>query len=194
MRLIVDRYYRGVYHVTAVHASRTRTDAAVPLAAPAGRSLWQDAFSRLRHNRAAVASGIVLGVIVLACIVVPWISPYSYYTPQWTMLDAPPTLHGGHIFGTDDLGRDLLIRVMWGCRISLMIGIVASVVSVASARTPEAAMWISGRLGSCARKSRQVSSQSVSSSKIRILCVVSIRSETIANANAGKTQDNSAFG
>ena len=107
-----------------------RTDAAVPLAAPAGRNLWQDAFSRLRHNRAAVASGIVLGVIVLACIVVPWISPYSYYTPQWTMLDAPPTLHGGHIFGTDDLGRDLLIRVMWGCRISLMIGLVASIVSV----------------------------------------------------------------
>lgn len=101
-----------------------------PVSAPPGRSLWQDAFSRLRHNRAAVMSGYVLGIIVLAAIVVPWISPYNYYTPQWALLDLPPTLQGGHIFGTDDLGRDLLVRVMWGCRISLMIGIVASVVSV----------------------------------------------------------------
>jgi oligopeptide transport system permease protein len=99
-------------------------------AAPAGRSLWQDAFARLSYNRAAVASGILLGLIVLASIVVPWISPYNYYTPQWDLLNAPPTLHGGHIFGTDDLGRDLLVRVMWGCRVSLLIGIVASVVSV----------------------------------------------------------------
>ena len=99
-------------------------------AAPAGRSLWQDAFARLLHNRTAVASGVVLGVIVLASIVVPWISSYNYYTPQWVLLDTPPTLQGGHIFGTDDLGRDLLVRVMWGCRVSLLIGTVASVVSV----------------------------------------------------------------
>lgn len=99
-------------------------------AAPAGRSLWQDAFARLLYNRTAVASGVVLGVIVLASIVVPWISPYNYYTPQWALLNTPPTLRGGHIFGTDDLGRDLLVRVMWGCRVSLLIGAVASVVSV----------------------------------------------------------------
>ena len=106
------------------------TEALSALSAPRGRSLWQDAFSRLRHNRAAMASAVVLGVIVLACIVVPWISPYNYYTPQWTALDVPPSIHSGHIFGTDDLGRDLLIRVMWGCRISLMIGLIASIVSV----------------------------------------------------------------
>ena len=98
--------------------------------APPGRSLWQDAFARLLHKRMAVASGIVLGVIILAAIVVPWISPYNYFTPEWTLLDTAPTLHGGHIFGTDDLGRDLLVRVMWGCRVSLMIGAVASVVSI----------------------------------------------------------------
>jgi oligopeptide transport system permease protein len=106
------------------------TEALSALSAPRGRSLWQDAFSRLRHNRAAMASAVVLGVIVLASIVVPWISPYNYFTPQWTALDVPPTIHSGHIFGTDDLGRDLLIRVMWGCRISLMIGLIASIVSV----------------------------------------------------------------
>ena len=99
-------------------------------AAPAGRSLWQDAFSRLLYDRTAVASSILLGAIVLAAIVVPWISPYNYYTPQWALLNSPPTWHGGHIFGTDDLGRDLLVRVMWGCRVSLLIGMVASIVSV----------------------------------------------------------------
>jgi oligopeptide transport system permease protein len=109
---------------------QTATGDRATFSAPGGRSLWQDAISRLRHNRAAVASGVVLALIVLAAIVVPWISPYNYYTPQWALLDLPPTLHGGHIFGTDDLGRDLLVRVMWGCRISLMIGVVASVVSV----------------------------------------------------------------
>lgn len=98
--------------------------------APRGRSLWQDALTRLRHNRAAMASAIILGVIVVAAIVVPWLSPYNYYTPQWTLMDIGPTLRGGHIFGTDDLGRDLLVRVMWGCRVSLLIGIVASIVSV----------------------------------------------------------------
>jgi oligopeptide transport system permease protein len=106
------------------------TDALNISAAPAGRSLWQDAFARLLYNRTAVASGVVLSVIVLASIVVPWISPYNYYTPEWALLNAPPTLHGGHIFGTDDLGRDLLVRVMWGCRVSLLIGMVASIVSV----------------------------------------------------------------
>ncbi|MGA7795553.1 MAG: ABC transporter permease subunit [Candidatus Acidiferrales bacterium] len=106
------------------------TDALNISAAPTGRSLWQDAFARLMYNRTAVASGVVLGVIVLASIVVPWISPYNYYTPQWALLNTPPTFHGGHIFGTDDLGRDLLVRVMWGCRVSLLIGMVASIVSV----------------------------------------------------------------
>ncbi len=107
-----------------------RAEQASSVEVASGRSLWQDGFARLRHNRAAMASGIVLVVIVLAAIVVPWISPYNYYTPQWALLDLAPTLRGWHIFGTDDLGRDLLVRVMWGCRISLMIGVVASVVSV----------------------------------------------------------------
>jgi len=103
----------------------------VGAAAPAGRSLWHDAWRRLRHNRAAMTSGVVLGVILFAAVVVPWLSPYNYYSPEWTLLDAPPAFHGGHVFGTDDLGRDLLVRIMWGCRVSLLIGFVASIVSVA---------------------------------------------------------------
>jgi oligopeptide transport system permease protein len=108
----------------------TGTDLTRFASAPAGRSLWSDAFSRLSRNRTAMGCALFLGAIVLAAIVVPWISAYNYYTPEWTLLDVPPTWHGGHIFGTDDLGRDLLVRLMWGCRVSLLIGTVASVVSV----------------------------------------------------------------
>ena len=100
----------------------TGTDLTRFASAPAGRSLWSDAFSRLSRNRTAMGCALFLGAIVLAAIVVPWISAYNYYTPEWTLLDVPPTWHGGHIFGTDDLGRDLLVRIMWGCRVSLLIG------------------------------------------------------------------------
>jgi oligopeptide transport system permease protein len=102
-----------------------------PSLAPPARNLWQEAGQRLGHNRAAMGSAWLLALILLAAVVVPWVSPYNYYSPQWTLLDAPPAWRGGHLFGTDDLGRDLLVRIMWGCRISLLIGLVASVVSVA---------------------------------------------------------------
>ncbi len=98
--------------------------------AMAGRSLWQDAWRRLRRNRAAMTSLILLSLIVLAAVFGPMLSPYDYYTPEWTLLNQSPTLVGDHIFGTDDLGRDVLVRIFWGCRISLMIGLVASVVSL----------------------------------------------------------------
>lgn len=101
--------------------------AAADAAAP-GRSLWQDAWRRLKQNRAAMASLVMLAVLILAAVLGPIISPYNYFTPQWDLINHAPTLAGGHIFGTDDLGRDELVRVLWGCRISLLIGVVASVV------------------------------------------------------------------
>ncbi|MDA8349953.1 MAG: ABC transporter permease subunit [Pseudomonadota bacterium] len=98
--------------------------------AVAGRSLWQDAWVRLRRNRAALVSLWVLGLITLAAIVLPWVWPYGYAQPNWNLMYHPPTWAGGHIFGTDALGRDLFIRVMWGCRISLMVGVVATLVTL----------------------------------------------------------------
>ncbi len=95
-----------------------------------GRSLWQDAWRRLRRNRAALLSMIVLGVIAVACIVIPWVWLYGYAQPNWDLLNHPPTWKGWHIFGTDALGRDLFVRVMWGSRISLMVGVVATLVSL----------------------------------------------------------------
>ncbi|HEU0198502.1 MAG TPA: ABC transporter permease subunit [Nevskiaceae bacterium] len=112
------------------HAAETTQAALDAAAATPGRSLWQDAWRRLKTNRAAMASLVVLVLMILAAAFIPLISPYHYYTPQWDLLNHWPTLTGFHIFGTDDLGRDELVRVMWGMRVSLMIGLVASVVSL----------------------------------------------------------------
>ncbi len=69
--------------------------------------------------------------IIARGLVIPWWSPYNYYNLDWNRLNLPPSLsHGWHLLGTDPLGRDLLVRVMWGCRISLAVGLAASLVSV----------------------------------------------------------------
>lgn len=106
-------------------------DAALDAAAVApARSLWADAWRRLRQNRAAMASLVILAGLVLAAACGPLLLPYTYYTPQWELLNHAPTLAGFHILGTDDLGRDLLVRILWGMRVSLMIGFVAALVSL----------------------------------------------------------------
>jgi oligopeptide transport system permease protein len=91
---------------------------------------WRQLGRRLGARRSTVAALVTLGLIVSAALLVPLCSPYDYSTPAWTRIFTPPTLRGGQIFGTDALGRDLLVRVMWGCRISLLVGLAASLVSV----------------------------------------------------------------
>jgi oligopeptide transport system permease protein len=92
--------------------------------------LWSEAWRRLRANRAALGAGVVLLLIVLAALLLPLASPYDYYTLDWQHLYLAPGAHGWHLLGTDALGRDLLVRTMWGCRVSLLVGIAASLVSV----------------------------------------------------------------
>jgi oligopeptide transport system permease protein len=94
-----------------------------------GRSLWDDARRRLLRNRAAVASMIVLGVLVLCAVVGPFLVPYSYDQIVKTDVWVPP-LTGGHLLGTDSLGRDLLARLFTGLGVSLSIGAVATTVSL----------------------------------------------------------------
>lgn len=92
--------------------------------------LWHESWRRLRARRSTTAAAAVLGSVIIAAVLVPWLSPYDYATPSWTEIFSPPTAGGGHLFGTDSLGRDLLVRVMWGCRVSLLVGITASLISV----------------------------------------------------------------
>jgi oligopeptide transport system permease protein len=72
-----------------------------------------------------------LALLVLAAVLVPWVSPHDYFTPDWNAIDRAPQWRGGHWLGTDDLGRDLLVRLAWSCRVSLLIALVASAISLA---------------------------------------------------------------
>ena len=109
----------------------------------AGTSLWKDAWRRLRHNRLAVAGMIIISVIVLASLIGPPIiesaTGFTYdYIPTDSELVrsfAPFTSPDGsfswiHPMGTDEAGRDLLARVLLGGRISLMVGIISTLVSL----------------------------------------------------------------
>ena len=93
-----------------------------------GRSLWNDARQRLLLNRAAVGSMILLSVIAVLCIAGPWFMPMGLAEIFWDAIMAPPSAE--HWLGTDANGRDLLIRTLYGGRVSLMVGLIATLVSL----------------------------------------------------------------
>ncbi|EOI6444576.1 oligopeptide ABC transporter permease OppC [Yersinia enterocolitica] len=95
-----------------------------------GRSLWQDALRRFVHNRAAITSLVILMLITLFVIFAPMLAQFSYADTDWGMMSAAPDIESGHYFGTDSSGRDLLVRVAIGGRISLMVGVAAALVAV----------------------------------------------------------------
>lgn len=95
-----------------------------------GRSLWADARRRFIHNRAAIVSLCVLFIISLFVIFAPMLSPFAYDDTDWDMMSVAPDLESGHFFGTDSSGRDLLVRVAIGGRISLMVGLSAALIAV----------------------------------------------------------------
>ena len=103
--------------------------AAMEVAADRGRSLWDDARRRLFRNRAAVASMILLAVLLVAAVAGPYLLSYRYdEINKNDVWDAPGV--AGHILGTDSLGRDLFARLLIGLRVSLAIGVVATTVSL----------------------------------------------------------------
>ena len=107
------------------------SDITVTLPEIEGRSLWQDAWRRLRANGAAVASLIILAVITVASIVGPELLTWKYDQIDWDHVEAaPPNFATGHYLGTDSIGRDLLARVLFGGRVSLMVGVLATAVAL----------------------------------------------------------------
>ena len=99
----------------------------VPTSA-AGESLWADAMRRLRRNRIAVAGGIFLALIVLACWVLPELLGLDPFRQDPSRYNEAPS--ASHWFGTDNLGRDYAARVLVGGRTSLLVGLVGTFVSV----------------------------------------------------------------
>ncbi|MGH6718994.1 MAG: ABC transporter permease subunit [Alphaproteobacteria bacterium] len=111
--------------------AEARADAAELLATrPAGRSLWSDAWLRLRRNRAALAGAVLLCVIAVASVVGPALAPHAYDAIYWDHVGSAPDVALGHYFGTDANGRDLFARVLVGGRVSLTLGIAATLVSI----------------------------------------------------------------
>ena len=88
----------------------------------------QDAWLRLKKNKAAMAGLGIIILISLLAIFGPMLSPYSYSDQSLSEANQPPS--AAHWFGTDNLGRDLATRVCYGARISLSIGIVASLINL----------------------------------------------------------------
>lgn len=93
-----------------------------------GISLWRDAYYRLLKNKLAVAGGVFILLEVVVCLITPWIAPYGFEQQNLELTLAGPSQ--AHWIGTDSLGRDLFTRVLYGGRISLMVGFLASMISV----------------------------------------------------------------
>jgi oligopeptide transport system permease protein len=125
-----------------------------------GTSLWQDAWRRLKKNRLAVAGLVIVGFIVLASLVGPIIIErttgytYDYIPRDIALIRAMPPFTGPdgsfswtHPMGTDNAGRDILARVLLGGRISLMVGLISTLVSlVIGVSYGAAAGYVGGRI------------------------------------------------
>src|SRR5262245_30513010 len=115
----------------------------------AGRSLWRDALARLVRNRAAMVSLVALAVIALLALLAPWISPHAFDDVFWDDIRMPPDFVKAHWFGTDANGRDLFARTLYGGRVSLLVGVPATTVSLVIGATYGAiAGYFGGRLDS----------------------------------------------
>jgi ABC-type dipeptide/oligopeptide/nickel transport system permease subunit len=103
-----------------------------------GRSPWRLALERLRRDRAAKIAAATIAVIVLMAVLAPLIAQWVGHAPNQQFIDTgldaegnplPPS--SAFVFGTDSNGRDLFIRVLYGARISLVVGVLATLISVA---------------------------------------------------------------
>jgi oligopeptide transport system permease protein len=91
-------------------------------------SLWSDAIYRLSRNKAAMLGAFILFILIISATLAPFIAPYSYSFQDLNLGASPPS--ADHLLGTDVLGRDLLSRILFGARISLLVGFVATGVAL----------------------------------------------------------------
>jgi peptide/nickel transport system permease protein len=89
----------------------------------AGEPPWRRALIRLAKRRAALAGLAVVAFFIVLAIAAPLVSPYDPLATSWATVRKPPSAQ--HWFGTDEIGRDVLARIIWGSRASLMAGILS---------------------------------------------------------------------
>jgi oligopeptide transport system permease protein len=105
--------------------------AAAAASAALGVSPFMASWRRFRRNGLALGSLVVMSAIVLACYVGPLFFPFGPDDADFENINAPIDLLSAHVFGTDDFGRDLLLRVLTSGRVSLAVGFVGAFVAVA---------------------------------------------------------------
>ncbi len=93
-----------------------------------GSSLWRDAWQRLRQNKLAVFGLCLLTLFIVIALLTPWIAPYDYASQNLDLGASPPS--AAHWLGTDVFGRDLLTQIMYGGRVSLAVGFIATSVAL----------------------------------------------------------------
>jgi len=93
-----------------------------------GSNLWRDALQRLISNKLSLFGSIYILIIIFLALITPFIAPYDYAYQNLELGPSPPSSE--HWLGTDTLGRDLLTRMMYGSRVSLMVGFLATIVAL----------------------------------------------------------------
>jgi len=113
---------------TAPTGSRRKLMQSASQPSEQGSSLWLDAWIKLRKNRLALFGLAVLMFLCALSLLTPWIAPYSYEEQDLMLGATPPS--AAHWLGTDIFGRDMLTRIMYGGRVSLMVGFIATAVAL----------------------------------------------------------------
>lgn len=89
---------------------------------------WQDVWRRIKLNKVAMVSFVLIIILIVLAIIGPWLSNFDYRSQDTNALSLKPGVL--HWFGTDDLGRDLYVRTLYGARISLLVGIVSAFINL----------------------------------------------------------------
>lgn len=92
------------------------------------RSLWGDAMHKLVRNRLALVGLVITTLLLFIAIFGPWIAPYSYTAQNLRNTARMPSMQ--HWLGTDELGRDLFSRVLWGARTAVLVSVISTIISV----------------------------------------------------------------
>ena len=102
----------------------------IPLENPKrkSRNIWLDGMERLSRNKAAVLSSLFIIFLIIVAIFADVIAPYSPYETDFSNVLSTPTKM--HLLGTDEIGRDLLSRLIFGTRLSLYVGLTVQIFSI----------------------------------------------------------------
>lgn len=92
--------------------------------------LWKDSITKFKRNKVAMGSLIILLILVITSIVAPMFIKWHYSQIDWGLSSFPSSPNSAHLMGTDNNGRDMLVRTFLGIQMSLLIGVVASLISL----------------------------------------------------------------